>query len=106
VKLEGRAQQPGRIRGVPGSSVLATWPLARHASDHVYGLGTPPLNVWRSAGYCISFRVTHCTCSMPRLLSVHRQSRLLEHLFVPALLASPVVAATGTSCSHTTAWHS
>jgi hypothetical protein len=96
VRLEGRAQHLAVFGAYLALAVLATWPLARHAADHVYGLGTPPLNVW-AIGW-----VLHQLPRDPLHLfdanAFYPYSDSLafsEHLFVPALLASPIVAATG-----------
>ncbi len=77
-------------------AVVATYPLAFHAADHVFGLGTPPLNIWAIAW------VNHQLKQDPWALfdgnAFHPYSRSLafsEHLFVPSLLAAPLIAATG-----------
>jgi hypothetical protein len=77
-------------------AVLATWPLAARAGEAVFGLGTPPLNVW-AIGW-----VLH---QLPRdplhlfdgnAFYPYRDSLAFsEHLFVPALQAAPFAAATG-----------
>jgi hypothetical protein len=79
-----------------GLAVLATWPLARQATDHVFGLGTPALNVWAMA------HVRHALARDPRALfdgnAFHPYRNSLafsEHLFVPAVLSSPVALLTG-----------
>ena len=78
-----------------GLAVCATWPLARDAADHVFGAGTPPLNVWaigfvlhqlpRDPLHLFDGNVFH---PYPATLAFS------EHLFVPALQAAPVVWAT------------
>jgi hypothetical protein len=77
-------------------AALATWPLARDAADHVYGLGTPPLNVWAMA------HVRHALVRHPLTLfdgnafHPYRDSLAFsEHLFAPALLSAPVAWVTG-----------
>lgn len=77
-------------------AVLATWPLARDAADHVFGEGTPPLNVW-AMGW-----VLHQLVSDPVHLfdgnvfyPYAHTLAFSEHLFVPALIGAPVVALTG-----------
>lgn len=79
-----------------GLAVLATWPLAREADDHVFGQGTPPLNVW-ALGF-----VLH---QLPRdplhlfdgnaFYPYQASLAFSEHLLVPALQAAPVAWATG-----------
>ena len=77
-------------------AVLATLPLGLEARDHLFGEGTPPLNVW-SMGW-----VLHQLPRNPLHLfdanAFHPYPRSLafsEHLFVPALLGAPVALATG-----------
>lgn len=77
-------------------AVVATWPLARGAGSHVYGVGTPPLNVWAMA------HVRHALVSHPLTLfdgNVFHPYRdtlaFSEHLFAPALLSGPVALLTG-----------
>lgn len=77
-------------------AVAATWPLAARARDHVFGLGTPPLNIW-ALGW-----VLHQLPARPLHLFdgnvFHPYDDSLafsEHLFVPALQAWPVVWLTG-----------
>lgn len=79
-----------------GLAVAATWPLAARARDHVFGVGTPPLNVW-ALGW-----VVHQLSRHPLQLfdanAFHPYANSLafsEHLFVPALLAAPLVWLTG-----------
>lgn len=77
-------------------AVAATWPLAARAADSVFGLGTPPLNVWaigwvlhqlpRDPGHLFD---ANCFYPYPRSLAFS------EHLFVPSLLASPWALGTG-----------
>jgi hypothetical protein len=79
-----------------GLAVAATWPLAAMAGDHLFGLGTPPLNVWamdavlRSLGDG-SLRLLDGTAFYPYRDTV----AFSEHLFVPALLGAPVALTTG-----------
>jgi hypothetical protein len=77
-------------------AVAATWPLARDAGQHVYGQGTPPLNVWAMA------HVRHALVRHPLALfdgnafHPYRDSLAFsEHLFVPALLSAPVALLSG-----------
>ncbi len=72
-------------------AMAATFPLAIDANDHVFGLGTPSLNIWAMAW------VDH---QLPRhpiglfdgnvFYPYPRSLAFSEHLFVPALLAVPV----------------
>lgn len=71
-------------------AVVATWPLAPQAAGHVYGVGTPPLNIWAMA------HVRHALVRHPFSLfdgnAFHPYRDTLafsEHLFVPALLSGP-----------------
>jgi hypothetical protein len=100
--LRAGAGRAGRARlalvglGYLGLAVAATWPLAREAADHVYGHGTPPLNVWAMA---------HVRHALPRhpfslfdgnAFHPYRDSLAFsEHLFVPAVLSAPVALLTG-----------
>ncbi len=77
-------------------AVAATWPLARDARDHVYGLGTPPLNVW-AMGF-----VQHQLARAPLALfdgnvfyPYEKTLAFSEHLFLPALLSWPVSGPSG-----------
>lgn len=77
-------------------AVAATWPLARDARDHVYGLGTPPLNVW-AMGF-----VQHQLPRQPLALfdgnafyPYEKTLAFSEHLFLPALLSWPVSGLSG-----------
>jgi hypothetical protein len=77
-------------------AVAATWPLAPRAHDSVFGLGTPPLNVW-AIGW-----VLH---QLPRdpihlfdgnaFYPYPRSLAFSEHLLAPSLLAAPWALATG-----------
>jgi hypothetical protein len=77
-------------------AVAATWPLALRAADHLFGQGTPPLNVW-AIGW-----VLH---QLPRdplhlfdgnAFYPYRYSLAYsEHLVVPALQAAPVAWLSG-----------
>ena len=78
-----------------GFTVIATYPLAFRAKDHVRGHGDPTLNIW-----AISW-VNHQLPRDPAALFdgnvFHPHSRTLafsEHLFLPALLATPFLALT------------
>lgn len=77
-------------------AVAATWPLARDGRDHVYGLGTPPLNVW-AMGW-----VQHQLVRAPLALfdanvfyPYDKTLAFSEHLFLPALLSWPAAALGG-----------
>jgi hypothetical protein len=72
-------------------AVIATFPLAFDANDRVFGLGTPPLNIWAMAWVDhqlpqdpIGLFDGNVFYPYPRTLAFS------EHLFVPALLAVPV----------------
>lgn len=77
-------------------AALATWPLVLRAHDSVFGLGTPPLNVW-AMGW-----VLH---QLPRdpvhlfdgnaFYPYARSLAFSEHLLVPSLLAAPFVLVSG-----------
>jgi hypothetical protein len=82
--------------GYLGLAVVATWPLAARAGEAVYGLGTPPLNVW-AIGW-----VLHQLPRDPLALfdgntfyPYEHTLAFSEHLFVPALQAAPFAAVTG-----------
>lgn len=77
-------------------AVIATWPLALRARDHLFGVGTPPLNVW-----AMSF-VLHQLARAPLHLfdgnvfyPYADTLAFSEHLFVPALLSAPFTLASG-----------
>lgn len=77
-------------------AVAATWPLTRDAADHVYGLGTPPLNVW-AMGF-----VQHQLLEAPLRLfdgnafyPYEKTLAFSEHLFLPALSSWPIAALSG-----------
>ena len=85
-------------------AVLATWPLARGAADHVVGdeaaqgmcVGTPNLNVWAMGA--VLHQLRHDPLGLFDTNAFYPYSRSLafsEHLFVPALMAAPVLLATG-----------
>lgn len=74
-----------------GLAVVATWPLAARLPDHVYGLGTPPLNVWAMAW--VRNQLLRDPTSLFDANAFHPYQQSLafsEHLFVPALLGAPV----------------
>jgi hypothetical protein len=77
-------------------AVAATWPLAAQAGDSVFGLGTPPLNVW-AIGWVLRqlprepWHLFDANCFYP----YPRSLAFSEHLFVPSLLAAPWAFATG-----------
>ena len=75
---------------------VATYPLALRAADHVFGPGTPPLNIWAMAWvnhqlFRDPFRLFDGNCFYPYARSL----AFSEHLFVPAIAAGPVLALTG-----------
>ena len=79
-----------------GLAVAATWPLAARARDHVFGVGTPPLNVW-ALGWVLHELPRH-PLQLFDANAFHPYANSLafsEHLFVPALLAAPWVWLTG-----------
>jgi hypothetical protein len=77
-------------------AVAATWPLAARAGEAVYGLGTPPLNVW-AIGWVLHqlprdpLRLFDANAFYP----YENTLAFSEHLFVPALQAAPFAALTG-----------
>ncbi len=77
-------------------AVAATWPLAREADDHVYGLGTPPLNVW-AMGFVQRQLVTQPLALFDGNVFYPYEKTLAfsEHLFLPALIAWPISWASG-----------
>src|SRR6185295_7514883 len=83
-------------------AVVATWPLAPQAADHVVGdeaaqgmcVGTPNLNVWAMGA--VLHQLAHDPLHLFDANAFYPYSRSLafsEHLFVPALLAAPVLFA-------------
>ena len=77
-------------------AVLATWPLARDANDHVFGLGTPPLNVWALGSVLHQLRLDPLHLFDGNAFYPYPASLAFsEHLLVPALQAAPIVWATG-----------
>lgn len=77
-------------------AVAATWPLGLRLGDHLFGVGTPPLNVW-AMGF-----VVHQLPRAPLHLfdgnvfyPYADTLAFSEHLFVPALLSWPFTFATG-----------
>ena len=77
-------------------ATIATYPLILKAADHVFGQGGPMLNIWamawvnhqlpQDAWHLFGGNVFY---PYPRTLAFS------EHLFVPALMASPWIAVTG-----------
>ncbi len=74
-------------------AIIATYPLTLQATNHVFGLGTPPLNIWALAW------VNHQLVQDPLSLfdgnvffPYPRSLAFSEHLFVPSLLAAPWIA--------------
>lgn len=77
-------------------AVAATWPLARDARDHVYGLGTPPLNVWAMG--LVQHQLPRAPLALFDGNAFYPYAKTLafsEHLFLPALLSWPVAGPTG-----------
>jgi hypothetical protein len=77
-------------------AVVATYPLAFKAGSHVFGLGTPPLNVWAMG--VVLHQLGHDPIHLfdgNAFYPHHYSLAFSEHLFVPALLGSPVALATG-----------
>jgi hypothetical protein len=74
----------------------ATYPLVARARDHVYGVGTPPLNVW-AMGFVLHQLPRHPTRLFDgNAFYPYRGSLAFsEHLFVPALLSAPFALASG-----------
>ena len=77
-------------------ATIATYPLILKAADHVFGQGGPMLNIWAMAW------VNHQLPQDARHLfdgnvfyPYPRTLAFSEHLFVPALMASPWIAITG-----------
>ena len=77
-------------------AVAATYPLAPRAQDHVFGLATPPLNVW-AMGWVLHQLPRHPTGLFDGNAFYPYQGTLAfsEHLFVPALLSAPIALSTG-----------
>jgi len=77
-------------------AVVATYPLVLRAADHVFGLGTPPLNVWALGVVLHQLPREPWNLFDGNAFYPHAHSLAFsEHLFVPALLAAPVVWLTG-----------
>ena len=77
-------------------AVVATYPLALRATDHVFGLGTPPLNIWAMAW--VNHQLPREPLSLFDANAFYPYARSLafsEHLFVPSLMAAPWLAVTG-----------
>jgi len=77
-------------------AVVATYPLAFRAADHVFGLGTPPLNIWAMAW--VNHQLLRDPLSLFDANVFYPYARSLafsEHLFVPSLMAAPWLAVTG-----------
>ena len=77
-------------------AVVATYPLAFRAADHVFGLGTPPLNIWAMAW--VNHQLPRDPLSLFDANAFYPYARSLafsEHLFVPSLMAAPWLAVTG-----------
>src|SRR6185503_11568598 len=72
-------------------AVVATWPLARRAQDSVFGVGTPPLNVWAIGWVRDPFRLFDGNAFYP----YPRSLAFSEHLLVPSVLAAPWAFSTG-----------
>jgi hypothetical protein len=77
-------------------AVAATWPLGARAADHVYGLGTPPLNVWAMAWVRHQLPRDPLHLFDANAFHPYRHSLAFsEHLLVPTLLGLPVASLTG-----------
>jgi hypothetical protein len=79
-----------------GLAVAATWPLTGRAHDSVFGVGTPPLNVW-AIGWVLH-QLPRDPVHLFDANAFHPYARSLafsEHLFVPSLLAAPWALLTG-----------
>jgi hypothetical protein len=77
-------------------AVAATHPLALRARDHLFGEGSPPLNVW-SMGWVLH-QLPRDPIHLFDANAFHPYARTLafsEHLLVPALLGAPVALLTG-----------
>jgi hypothetical protein len=78
-----------------GFAVIATYPLAFHVSDHVYGHGDPTLNIWAIAWLNHQLPLNPLALFDGNIFYPYaRTLALSEHLLVPSLLASPSLAAT------------
>ena len=76
--------------------MLCTWPLLPRAADHVFGQGTPPLNVWAMAW--VRHQLPRAPLQLFDANAFYPYADSLafsEHLFVPALLGAPVALLTG-----------
>jgi hypothetical protein len=79
-----------------GLAVIATWPLAARAGDSVFGLGTPPLNVWAIGAVLHRLPRDPLHLFDANAFYPYRHSLAFsEHLLVQALQAAPFVATTG-----------
>lgn len=80
-------------------AALATAPLALHATDHVIGHvtdeATPPLNIWAMATVLHRLATSPLELFQGNAFYPHDHTLAFsEHLFVPALMAAPVVLLT------------
>lgn len=95
-RLRGPAALAAIFAAYGALAVAATWPLAARSSDHLFGVGTPPLNVW-----AMDFVVHQIARAPLRLFDGNAfypyagTLAFSEHLFVPALLSAPFIWATG-----------
>jgi hypothetical protein len=79
-----------------GLAVLATWPLALRAGTHLFGQGTPPLNVWAMGWVLHQLPRDPIHLFDGNVFYPYRYALAFsEHLFVPSLQAAPVVWLTG-----------
>jgi hypothetical protein len=79
-----------------GLAVAATWPLAHRAQDSVFGVGTPPLNIW-AMGWVLRQlpRNPMALFDANAFYPYTRSLAFSEHLLVPSLLAAPWAFLTG-----------
>ena len=95
-RLRGPAALAAIFAAYGALAVAAAWPLAARSSDHLFGVGTPPLNVW-----AMDFVVHQIARAPLRLFDGNAfypyagTLAFSEHLFVPALLSAPFIWATG-----------
>ena len=74
-------------------AIVATYPLTFQATNHVFGLGTPPLNIWALSW--VNRQLVQDPLSLfdgNVFFPYPRSLAFSEHLFVPSLLAAPWLA--------------